>query len=82
MWRKIILIGLICGINLTKLFAQTGEIRGFIYSAQKGEPLSYVNIIIKETRQGISSNENGFYNIAKIEPGKYTIICTSLSSIA
>ena len=85
MWRKIILIGLICGINLTKLFAQTGEIRGFIYSAQKGEPLSYVNIIIKETRQGISSNENGFSNIAKIEPGKYTIICTSLgydSSVA
>ncbi len=69
---------LFCLCNGLFSYSQNAEIRGFVYSADKGEPLSYVNVFLKETRQGIATDENGFYHISGIEPGTYTLLCISL----
>jgi hypothetical protein len=76
--RKLLTFLVICTTFIFKSYSQTGEVRGFVYTADFGEPLGFVNILVKETRQGTASDENGFYSIAKLEPGKYTLICTSL----
>jgi hypothetical protein len=76
--RKLLTFLVICTTLVIKSYSQTGEVRGFVYTADNGEPVGFVNILIKETRQGTASDENGFYSIAKLEPGKYTMICTSL----
>jgi hypothetical protein len=76
--RKLITFLVFCTTFIAKSYSQTGEVRGFVYMSNNGEPLGFVNIIIKENRLGTASDENGFYSIAKLEPGKYTLICTSL----
>ena len=55
------------------VFGQTGEIRGFIYNKNGGEPILYATIKVKNTKLGTISDENGYYDIIKLAPGKYTI---------
>lgn len=54
--------------------AQTGTIRGFIYDKATGEPISYANILIKETSGGASADGNGYFQVAKIPAGTYHIV--------
>ncbi|OYU95046.1 MAG: TonB-dependent receptor [Bacteroidetes bacterium B1(2017)] len=60
------------------LSAQTGEIRGFVYDKENGEPIIFTNVIIKEMQLGKSTDANGFYSLSKIAPGSYTLVCFSL----
>lgn len=63
----------------TKLFAQssgTGEIRGFVFDKETGEPIIYTNVILKEILLGKQTDLNGFYAISKIKPGTYTLLCS------
>lgn len=53
-------------------FAQ--NIKGTISS--EGEPLSFVNVYLKNTTKGAISNENGTYIITNVSPGNYTIIAS------
>lgn len=53
-------------------FAQ--NIKGTISS--EGEPLSFVNVYLKNTTKGAVSNENGTYTITNVTPGNYTIIAS------
>lgn len=53
-------------------FAQ--NIKGTISS--EGEPLSFVNVYLKNTTKGAVSNENGTYTITNVSPGNYTIIAS------
>jgi len=57
-----------------ELHAQaTGSIRGIVTDKETGEPLAGVNIVVKGTYYGASTDLDGFYTIPKIEPGEYTI---------
>jgi hypothetical protein len=58
--------------------AQSGELRGFIYNSGTGVPVGFFNVFLLETKQGSATDENGFYSITKIKPGKYTVICSSI----
>ena len=51
----------------------TGKISGKVLDKSSGEPLPGVNIIIKGTSYGTSTNLEGEYTILNIQPGKYDI---------
>lgn len=55
------------------LFAQSGTIRGFVYDKDSGEPLIFINVFLKGTQIGGSTDVNGYYSITKIPPGDYTL---------
>lgn len=69
---KTFLIGLI----VTFGFAQEGTINGKV--TEQGEPLPLVNIRLKGTQAGTSSDIDGFYSLENIEPGNYVLVATSL----
>ncbi|MCB9246420.1 MAG: TonB-dependent receptor [Flavobacteriales bacterium] len=56
--------------------AQVGEIRGFVYDKQSGEPISWSTIVIRENRRGTLSDDNGFFTFPNVSPGSYTLECT------
>ncbi|MFT5667633.1 MAG: hypothetical protein ACI9DK_001832 [Vicingaceae bacterium] len=60
------------------ILAQTGSLKGFVYIKNSGEPAIFVNVFLKGTTIGITTDENGYYSISKVPLGDYTIISTSL----
>ena len=53
-----------------------GRINGLLRHADTGEPLMYANVTIKDTNIGAASNIAGYYNIANVPTGNYTMIVT------
>ena len=62
-------------LSFTAAFAQKepGTIRGVIKDKESGEALIGVNILVKSTYYGATTDVDGFYVIADIEPGDYTL---------
>ncbi|MBP7510896.1 MAG: TonB-dependent receptor [Bacteroidia bacterium] len=59
-------------------YTQTGEIRGFVFDKESGEPMVSTNVVIKELKVGKTTDENGFYTLSKVIPGTYTLLCFGL----
>ncbi len=59
---------MLCCMNL---WAQQGKIMGQI--TDKGEAVPFVNISLKNTKKGTSSNEDGHYEFENINPGRYIV---------
>ena len=57
-------------------FAQTGNIRGFVYDRESGEPVMFCNVFLKGTTIGTATDINGMYNISKVNAGNYTLVVT------
>lgn len=55
-----------------EISAQT-TLSGKVSNAGTGEPLEGASVILKETGQGTTTNEQGFYLFEQIQPAKYTI---------
>ena len=56
------------------MFAQNGTVTGTILDKEfNNEPLPFANIVIKGTKQGTSTDENGKYSIS-LKPGNYTLV--------
>ena len=63
------------------MFAQNGTVTGTILDKEfNNEPLPFANIIIKGTKQGTSTDENGKYSIS-LKPGSYTLVIGYLGSV-
>ncbi len=71
----LLFLGLFSSLSL---LAQTGEVRGFVYDKENGEPIIFTNVIIPELKLGKSTDINGFYAITKLKPGRYTLKCYSI----
>ncbi len=71
--RFILIFPLLAG-NLFYGFSQDGSIRGFVYDKNNGEPLMFVNLVLKNTPYGASTDVNGFFNITKVPAGSYTLV--------
>ncbi len=71
-----LLIFLILIIITIQVSAQTGNIRGFVYDKENGEPVIFTNVYLKGTTHGVATDVNGFYNISKIPVGKYILMVT------
>ncbi len=80
--RKIILcFALLCGgvFIIPSAFSQTGDVRGFVYDTDNGEPLIFTSVYLKGTTYGSITDVNGFYSISKVAPGSYSLMSTRLS---
>lgn len=53
------------------LYSQS--ISGFVREAATGEPLSYVNVFIKDTYLGAATNQDGYYVIPNVPSGEYEV---------
>lgn len=58
---------------------QKGSIRGLVKDKENSEPLAGVNIVVKGTYYGASTDMEGFYLISEIEKGEYTIEVSYIS---
>ncbi len=62
--------------GMTSILGQNNSVSGKIVS--EGEPLPFINVYLKKTKLGTSTNNNGFYEIKNIPEGKYTLIVSSV----
>ncbi|HSI89902.1 MAG TPA: TonB-dependent receptor, partial [Adhaeribacter sp.] len=73
---------LLCLFAVPKAWAQTAEVRGFLYNEKNGEPLIYSNILIfKDSKlvQGAQTDVNGYFSVTRIQPGTYELTVRALS---
>ncbi len=71
--RKIVLYLFL--ISTGTIWAQTGSIVGKISDKEmNNEPLPFANVLIKGTTVGTTSDFDGLYEIADLEPGTYTVV--------
>jgi outer membrane receptor protein involved in Fe transport len=74
--KRFVLLFLLSLISLQLAFAgNTGKIYGVVTDKNSGEPLPGVNVFIKESSMGASTDLNGEFIILNIPPGKYDIEC-------
>jgi len=73
--RKLLLL-LSISLLTTLAYSQTGNIRGFVYEKNSGEPIMFCNVILQGTTIGGSTDINGMYNISKVLAGDYTLMVT------
>jgi outer membrane receptor for ferrienterochelin and colicins len=62
--------------SLSSLYSQTNSIYGKITSEE--EALPYVNVYIKKTKLGTSTDENGYFEIKNIPNGTYTVVASTV----
>jgi len=61
-------------IFISFLFSQTsGKISGKIIDVSNDQPLVGANVIITQTQAGISADEDGYFNLINVSPGKYSV---------
>jgi outer membrane receptor for ferrienterochelin and colicins len=77
MFRIIILVVSI--ITFSSTYSQEVTLSGSVTS--ENSPAPFVNIYLKNTELGTSSNENGWYELKNIPPGKYTLIASTIGYI-
>lgn len=56
------------------LQAQQATVRGFVYNKANGEPVIFINVYLKGTVHGASTDVNGFFSITKVPQGEYTLV--------
>lgn len=56
-------------------YAQTGNLIGSVKTSD-GKPAAYVNIGLKGTNKGASTNSEGYYEIKNLKEGSYTLIAS------
>lgn len=61
-------------VAATAAFAQSGNIRGKVTDKRTGEPLPFVNIIVKGTTTGAATDVDGTYEIRNLDPGTYSLV--------
>ncbi|WP_339653072.1 TonB-dependent receptor [uncultured Maribacter sp.] len=74
-----IIILCICIFSFTCLYGQEVTLSG--NTTSENLPAPFVNIYLNNTEIGTSSNENGWYELKNIPPGKYTLIASTIGYI-
>jgi hypothetical protein len=60
------------------IYAQTGSIKGTVLNRTNSQPVMFTNVYLEGESIGSTTDENGFYFISKIPPGKYTLMITAV----
>lgn len=55
------------------LHAQTGAVRGKVFSKINNEPVPFANVVIQGTTLGAAANADGVYEITNLAPGQYNV---------
>ena len=74
--KIIINISCLLFLGIAAIKGQTNSISGKVSS--NGEVLPFANVYLKKTKQGTSTNENGFFKLKNIPNGTYTIVASSI----
>jgi iron complex outermembrane receptor protein len=54
--------------------ARTGAVRGTVLDRATGEPLPFVNVLVREAATGDATDEQGMYLVRGLQPGTYTVV--------
>jgi hypothetical protein len=54
------------------------DIRGVVSDSATGERVPGANVMLKGTSRGASTNNNGFYLISSVPPGKYELVVSAV----
>ena len=60
-------------LSISAIYAQNGNLAGKVKTVDR-QPAAWVNIMLKGTRKGVVTDNNGRYHIRNIQPGTYTIL--------
>ncbi len=55
-----------------------GNVSGYIYDRETGEPVPYANVILKTSNYGAATDVHGRYSIINVEPGNYTLFVSMI----
>lgn len=55
--------------------AQTGSVKGSISTAD-GSPAEFINVVLKGTSKGATTNPKGEFEIKNVNPGHYTLVAS------
>ncbi|MCX6247691.1 MAG: TonB-dependent receptor [Bacteroidetes bacterium] len=61
-------------VTSSKVQAQTGVIRGFVYETETGEPVIFTNVYLFKTSLGAATDVNGYFSIGKVPAGQYLLM--------
>ena len=64
------------GLIAMQLAAQTGTVRGNIFDAETGGPIMFGSVTLVEINKSTTTNTEGFFNLAKVPAGTYTLYCS------
>lgn len=64
----------LCVCIATVSLAQTATIRGIVYNSKNGEPVIFSPLFLIGTTHGAVTDVNGYYSIAKVPAGSYTLV--------
>jgi hypothetical protein len=53
--------------------AQTGSVKGIVFDKNNGEPVGFATVILKGTKYGAITDDNGIFSIDKVPVGGYEI---------
>ncbi len=77
--KKILLLSTLIALFFNiSIFAQNSTLRGFIYDASTGEPLTYATLHIQGTQLGAMPDRNGSFIVTNIPNGNYFIKITAM----
>ena len=76
MLRYLFILILVFSIGFTTATAQKATIKGSIFDKITAEPVIYATILLENTTKGVNSDIDGFFNLADIDPGNYTLVIT------
>lgn len=63
-------------VSISPALAQSGIIKGRVYNAINNEPVMFANISLEGTSYGATTDIEGNYEIAELEPGIYNVVAT------
>jgi hypothetical protein len=70
------LVFFLCVVGLAN--AQNGNIRGFLYEKETGEPMIFTGVTIQGTTLGAQTDVNGYFSITRVPAGKFNLLVTYL----
>jgi len=74
-WQILLLSSFIAGSGAS---AQTGVIRGKITDKTTNEPIAFATVVIPETNKGVTSDEEGRFELTGLIPGLYQLTASFL----
>ena len=76
MMSKRLILSIVLIAQSLLIFAQYGNIKGFVYDKNDGEPCIFANVYLQGTNLGASTDINGYFSINKVVEGNHTIVIT------
>ncbi len=69
---------LFCILSVSLFAGQTGKVSGYIKVKGSGDPVSFANLVLKDTYLGAAADVDGYYFINNIPPGTYDLIVSAV----